>query len=72
MSHAARKPLSSIRPVRLDLWTDGFMIGRAQIVCDDGPMPEVVMVDGLPFVPDASLGTTAYRRVRPCCIAMER
>lgn len=71
MPAAARKPLSSIRSERLELW-DGCLIGHAHIMRDDGPMPEVIMVDGRPFVPDAELGPRAYRRASIYRITLER
>lgn len=69
MSRPARKPLSSVRPLKLELWSEGAFVGRAGIVVVDQDLPELLMLNGVPFLRDVTLGAIAYRRVRPYCIA---
>jgi hypothetical protein len=68
-SATARKPLSSIKPLKLELWSSGACVARAGIIVVDDDLPELIMVNGIPFLRDITIGALAYRRVQPYCIA---
>lgn len=71
MAELARKA-PAISAAHIELWVSGEMVGRAGIVVAGDVWPEVVMVDGLPFVPAPELGNEAYRYVRPYCVSAPR
>jgi hypothetical protein len=59
---------------KIELWSDGVMVGRAGIVVTGDDYPDVVMLDGHPFIRDPAFccptrGLHGYRRVRPYCIS---
>lgn len=59
---------AAIHALQLDLWAHGCVTARAGIVVIGGDLPELIMVNGTPFIRDPSLGELAYRRVKPYCI----
>ena len=54
-----------IRAERIELWSDGAMIATAGVVIAGDDWPELIMLDGVPFLRDPGIHPRAWSQVRP-------